>query len=418
MIDNYLKRYAYPKRYLNLEYQNKSLYTIIVLPAHHEEHLIQALASIEDCDAPTESVCVITVINASEVADQQIKDFHQDQLVECIDWAAQDRKFDFHFILENELPKKHAGVGLARKIGMDEAVRIFHEADVDGVILCYDADSSCASNLLVEVQQLFQKDKTIPGCSIHYEHPLEGELSEFQYDGIVKYELHLRYYVDALKYAEYPYAFQTIGSSMAARMSAYVKQGGMNRRKAGEDFYFLHRNIPLGNFKNLNTTTVYPSARESDRVPFGTGRAISQWMGQETYIWPTYDFRIFEVLKNFFTQAKKLYGLEDVMVFYEGMSEELKSYFSHEEFEKQISEINRQSKSEEAFHKRFYQWIDGFQVLKMVHHLRDQYYPNIPIEKAVGWILNKYEKHIPDQDAVEMLHRLRVIDKEEKLISD
>jgi hypothetical protein len=50
----------------------------------------------------------------------------------------------------------------------------------------------------------------------------------------------------------------------------------MNRRMAGEDFYFIQKLLPAGGFFNLNQTTVYPSPRSSARVPFGTGVTIQR----------------------------------------------------------------------------------------------------------------------------------------------
>lgn len=50
----------------------------------------------------------------------------------------------------------------------------------------------------------------------------------------------------------------------------------MNQRKAGEDFYFLHKFSILDQLGEINVEIVLPLARSSDRVPFGTGKAISQ----------------------------------------------------------------------------------------------------------------------------------------------
>ncbi len=33
----------------------------------------------------------------------------------------------------------------------------------------------------------------------------------------------------------------------------------------------------IGEFTEINDTSVYPSSRTSDRVPFGTGRAMLEW---------------------------------------------------------------------------------------------------------------------------------------------
>ena len=72
------------------------------------------------------------------------------------------------------------------------------------------------------------------------------------------YECHLRYYVEALRFAGFPHAYHTIGSAMAVRPEAYMKQGGMNRRKAEKIFYFLNKIMLLGNFSECLSTVVYP----------------------------------------------------------------------------------------------------------------------------------------------------------------
>src|SRR5207249_6387595 len=105
----------------------------------------------------------------------------------------------------------------------------------------------------------FRENPRSPGCSIYFEHPLEGPLDARVYDAISTYELHLRYYVQALRYAGFPYAYHTFGSCMTVRADAYMEQGGMNKRKAGEDFYFLQKIISLDGFSDLTETTVIPS---------------------------------------------------------------------------------------------------------------------------------------------------------------
>ena len=82
------------------------------------------MSSINDCIKPNSHVEIITVINASENDDACVKTRNSETLVDAKKWAAENKKagFTFHFIDQQKLPKKHAGVGLARKIGMDEAV--------------------------------------------------------------------------------------------------------------------------------------------------------------------------------------------------------------------------------------------------------------------------------------------------------
>ena len=55
----------------------------------------------------------------------------------------------------------------------------------------------------------------------------------------------------------------------------------------------------MGNFTELNTTTVIPSPRVSDRVPFGTGKAVGEIVSADQRSLETYNFKIFVELKEF-----------------------------------------------------------------------------------------------------------------------
>ena len=70
-----------------------------------------------------------------------------------------------------------------------------------------------------------------------------GKFDDNSYKAVWLYELHLRYYKQALQFTGFPYYYHTIGSAFAVNAEVYCKQGGMNRQKAGEDFYFLQKII-------------------------------------------------------------------------------------------------------------------------------------------------------------------------------
>ncbi len=416
MKNIYLQRYATQKHYFPDYLAPRDTKLIVVIPCHNEPNLIGALQSLHDCELifPVE---VITVINASEKADALIKSHNTKTYHEALDWTKNNSNplITSHFILENEMPHKYAGVGLARKTGMDEAVRIFSKIGVDdGTILCYDADCRCTPNLLSEVQLHFDENPKSPACSIHFEHPLEGEEVEGIYEGIINYELHLRYYIDALKYAKFPYAHQTIGSSMAVKSWAYQKQGGMNRRKAGEDFYFLHKLMPLGYFTNVNTAMVIPSPRKSDRVPFGTGRAIGAWLLNTKADYLTYAPSTFEDLRRFFELSLNCYKLtaeSQINAYYDLSPISIQGFVNSVDFVKSIDETNRQSTTREAYEKRFFQWWDGFMILKFVHYCRDEHYPLLTLTDALDWLFEKLEISIDNESLKDKLLHLRMYDK-------
>lgn len=410
MSSTYLSRYAVQTPYLNPnELGNPEI--VIVIPCHSEPNLIASLTSLESCDPVDKEVLVIVVINASANADQAIIEVNLATYRLVTDWIDEiKRRLNYQIILENELSPKHAGVGLARKIGMDEAVRIFESKGRDGVIACFDADSLCQRNYLVEIERLF-KDKKVNGCSIHFEHPLEGDEMTEIYQGIINYELHLRYFVNAQRFAGAPFAYQTIGSSMAVRSSAYQKQGGMNRRKAGEDFYFLHKIISLGGFRELTSTCVIPSPRVSSRVPFGTGKAIGDWIAGNSLEWQTYhpnsfcDLRLFfEALPGLFDQNRQL------QLVVNGLPPSITDFCGKADLVEKVIEIRKNVSSYPAFEKRFFQWFDAFQLMKFVHFARDNHYPNVTISEAVKWFLKTQDQQVPET-LRGMLIRMRELDK-------
>ena len=71
-------------------------------------------------------------------------------------------------IFEN-LPKKHGGVGLARKIGMDLAIDYFYKTgNPEGILISLDADCTVSKNYLRDIYDAFQDEKV--QCTIHNFH--------------------------------------------------------------------------------------------------------------------------------------------------------------------------------------------------------------------------------------------------------
>ena len=416
MSNIYLQRYATAKHYLSTErYGTPNI--VVTLPCYNEPDLMGSLEALERCSAPKGEVSIIVIVNASVTETDEVKRHNEQTYRQGLEWASStERQFSYHFILENEMPKKHAGVGLARKIAMDEAVRIFESQGKDGLIVCFDADSDCSTNLFVALEKAFENE-SVPGCSIRFEHPLEGQLHEAIYSGIINYELHLRYYVDGLKYANYPFAFHTVGSSMAVRSSAYQKQGGMNRRKAGEDFYFLNKIIPMKGFLNVNDACIIPSPRVSDRVPFGTGKAIGAWLKTDQIEMETYHFKIFQDLKTFILAIDSFFEIENQEENWTLLPKSVKAFVPYLMFEEKLKEINYHSNHLTTFRKRFFQWFDAFKVLKFIHFARDEFHDNISVDKATNWLLSLERERQEKLSLKDKLERIRVLDKSEAKFS-
>ena len=391
---------------------------IVVIPAYKEDFLLLSLMCLHRCELPKCDVEIIVIINDTEAdslatKEQNLKIYHT-----ALKWAQLHyrSKMRFHILYHRDLSKKHGGVGLARKIGMDEAAYRFEKIkNKKGIIACFDADSRCEPNYFTALEKHFKINNKTLACSIYFEHPLSGyEFSPKIYEAIILYELHLRYYTYAQRFVGFPFATDTIGSSMAVRSDAYQKQGGMNKRKAGEDFYFLHKFSILGNFSELKTTKVIPSPRKSDRVPFGTGKAIKQILAsQNQYL--TYAPASFIDLKIFFDQVEILFlfSENELLSFEKKLPKTIQTYLQQISWQQNICEIQSQTKTKRQFTNRFFKWFNAFQIMKFVHFSREHFYKDVPIEQAASWLLEKYfqQDNCKTKTAKDLLLLFRKLDR-------
>lgn len=406
-FNQYLKKHAFTAKLIENP-PSPDLGLVVVIPAFNELSLIPTLEALSNCEAPKSAAEVILVFNASVERSENVRNLNISAAKAAMDWQSEQRNLPFQLFLieQNHLVAKHAGVGLARKIGMDEAVRRFAQINrQEGVIICFDADSKCDANYLEAIEQHFINHPNIAASAIYFEHPLSGtEFTSDVYKGIALYELHLRFYKLGLALANLPFAFHSIGSSMAVRAEDYCRQGGMNKRKAGEDFYFLQKFIDLGRLNELNTTRVIPSPRPSERVPFGTGRAITEMMDGKRNITLSYAFETFSLLKSIFSNIETWYDSKP------SPHPIFLAFVGEENFFIKLEEIRLNSTNSDRFVKRFFQWFNGFQCLKFVHYLRDKHFPLAELASEVPKLLNAMGHSYIFSNPVELLSVLRKIE--------
>jgi glycosyltransferase involved in cell wall biosynthesis len=390
---------------------------IVVIPCYKEPALLRTLQSLYQCRRPECVTEILVVINHPDNAPDEAKKQNEKSLLDARLWigAHTGDRLHFHVICLPDVPVKTAGVGLARKTGMDEAVFRFHSHGVsDGVIIGFDADAVCDENYLEEIERAFFDGGNIHGASIYYEHPVEGDEFDAEvYKGVLLYELHLRYLNQAMRYTGFPYACHTVGSAFAVRAAVYAKQGGMNRRKAGEDFHFLHKIIPLGNFKEINTTRVIPSPRESDRVPFGTGASMRQWLSKGETALFTYALDAFIELKRFFDLVPCFFNTNPELIEQQcvSLAPAIHTYLQQNNYIGHIMEANNNSASFEAFAKRFFTWFDGLQMVKYLNYSYMHGYSKQPADLAAAFLLQLLGYECDLNEAGHLLHVYRAIER-------
>jgi hypothetical protein len=274
----------------------------------------------------------------------------------------------------NELAQKE-GVGTARKIGMDWAVHtLLQNGSLSGGIHCLDGDTSVERNYLKTLADHYRSNDA-RAAVVPFAHPFTGAP---QGDAaIVCYEIFLRYHILGLRFAASPYAFHTVGSAMSCPVEAYCAVSGMNKRRAGEDFYFLEKLAKTRGVASLTGTTVHPSPRPSWRVPFGTGQRVRRYLdgGQEEYL--LYDPNAYRILRDWLRLldvGSEKSGSE-VTRKAEEIEPELCRFLGREGFEKAWDRIRGQAPNELGQREQIHRWFDAFRSLKLIHHLRDNGFP-------------------------------------------
>jgi hypothetical protein len=224
----------------------------------------------------------------------------------------------------------------------------------------------------------------------------------------------MRYYRNALLFSGFTHSIYSIGSCFAVKAGAYVAQGGMNRRKAGEDFYFLHKMTMLGEIGEINSTTVYPSSRISTRVPFGTGPALEKYCKGDQSLEYSYSLKAFEILRSFFSVIEMFYKKEDKL-----LAEDFSKNVSFIQFCKEtrlvneLCELIENCASLDVFRKRFFHLFNAFKVLKWLNFSVQNGFPKAKLldESQKLLLLLGIEENLLKADAKILLTLFRSLDK-------
>lgn len=387
-----------------------NLKMVIIIPCLAETGIRETVGSLRQNSDFDFMVECLVVVNHSELASPDVISLNKEIFESLlIDKGILDTdNLKFIPIEAFNLPHKKAGVGMARKIGMDLGVNRLKQAGTfkEGILVCLDGDCTVQENYVSEIEKYLTVNNA-NGCSIYFEHPLDGENSS----GIIDYELFLRYYTDVLRWCGFPYAFQTVGSSMAVSATAYEKQGGMNTRKAGEDFYFLNKIIQLDRFGDLTTTTVFPSPRKSERVPFGTGREMMEWESKKQLL--AYHPSLFIELRKIFKVIDALRDCENPtrLLADSEIHPAFISYLEYEQFNDAVLEARFHTSTLSAFRKRFLVWMNAFRIMKLLNELSISNFPKLPIHDCVTWLWKEISNESAIQDSQPLLFQFRKFDR-------
>jgi hypothetical protein len=296
-----------------------------------------------------------------------------------------DRARAGHYLPEGQ------GVGLARKIGNDFALRLHAAGRIASPwIHNTDADTFLANDCFEQAEAVAEEGNA--AALYFFEHRFSDD--ENLALAARLYEISLRYYVLGLAWAGSPYAYQAMGSCIAIRPHAYAAVRGFPRKNAAEDFYVLDKLAKVGTIARLAGEPFLLEGRISDRVPFGTGKALSQLLEKKGAL---SRFRLYHPAT--FAHLSAWLRALDVVARAEGRIEAaleelprenpfFKTDLLVETLEKMgafkaMREAAARSSDAATMRRHFHTWFDAFRTLKLIRALQAGGLPALPWREAL-----------------------------------
>jgi hypothetical protein len=383
---------------------------IIIIPCYDDAYVFETLASLSASSCASrvsdDAVEVIVHVNSGETATEETVKRNRGIFAELTARAEKGyySGFRLHSFLTEGVERRKAGVGYARRLAMDEALRRFADNDrPDGLIVSLDADTLVADCYINALSDAYEHRREDACFTFQFRHNYDLTLySEAEIEACRLYEMYLRYYRLALKMWSSPFAVHTIGSCFAIRASAYAQMGGMPPRQAGEDFYFLQKAAKMKPVCEIRRQIVFPAPRISNRVPFGTGPSVRNIIAHGRLL--VYNFHLFMLLKSFYNTLPELRNNANAI---EALPQEILQYIGKSELSNTVSECLRNTSSLAAFVKRMMNVFDAFFIVRFLNSFNvSDKFPPTEINVAAKQLLDYYHIDYQNENLFEEIERL------------
>jgi len=135
----------------------------------------------------------------------------------------------------------------------------------------------------------------------------------------------------------------------------------------------------------IENALVQPSARPSDRVPFGTGPKVREIVNGHELLF--YNPEIFKNLKilldtvNNLTKPEEFKDLPQILA--ENCDRDTLKFLAHNNFEAVWGKVFKNTRQETIYLKKsFHVWFDAFRTLKFIHFCENKY-PRVKRSEAI-----------------------------------
>lgn len=270
------------------------------------------------------------------------------------------------------------GVGLARKIGCDIALRLHAMGKLlNNWVHTTDADAHLPLD--------YFSTKFTQGSAKIYPHNYIEASDDLKLATEI-YEARNLAYQNGLANAGSAYSFNPTASLMALHLPSYAQVRGFPKKAAGEDFYILNKLQKIHGVQSLDSSPILLECRTSSRVPFGTGPAVAKLLeskqpeAEKIFYHP----KCFEIFRIGLTGIRSIdpnlwQEYADIPTEFRNAIKSLTTDSVIQHLTKQYQNDKRQknlgTKKNYLYHLDL--WFDAFRTLKTIHFLRDNYFSSI-----------------------------------------
>jgi glycosyltransferase involved in cell wall biosynthesis len=253
----------------------------VTIPAQNEEDLIEDClhglkAQVDRWGDPLDPDLYEVILLVNNSTDRSVEIAHR--------FASLYPDFRLH-IIDIVLAPRHAHVGWARRLAMEEALgRFRHMRHPGGVIAATDADTVVAPDWVAETLAAVDAGAEgvggrlmLPPVSLLDAEPRlrEATLRHRRYERLTH---RLASLLDPDPFDHWPRHGDHGGASLAATAHAYARAGGMPAVATGEDHAFYARLKRTGTrFRHSNRVRVFTSDRQDGRAAGGMAATLAAW---------------------------------------------------------------------------------------------------------------------------------------------
>ncbi len=262
------------------------------------------------------------------------------------------------------------GVGLARKIGADCALKLFQLDKIKQPwIFSTDADVSLPKNYFELELSKFTANSAIVLDFVH--HSTDAHMKKLQF----LYDFKMRYYLAGIVYAGSGYQYIPLGSTVIIAMTSYAQVRGFPKKNAAEDFYLLNKlNKTKAIHYNIQNCRITIQSRFSNRVVFGTGPALTAIVALEKPMdYPFYHPNCFIMLKQWLQFLSSLW--QEKLIITPPQETLLAELYHHLNCHIVFNKSKPQITSQQRWTQFVHQWFDAFRTLKAIHFFHKKFKP-------------------------------------------